>query len=151
MTRSLAFIASNDNLYYSKLTLDFLKDSGRFQIQKINNYYDAEKNLSEKKFDLIFLRPDYLNWKEFTKENEIENQKPTFYKEYVGRKILTDIIRKKNSVNYNTPVYVEILGGLGRGENYSRNAYLSLGATHIFKNFANPEEILELFNSQLKK
>ncbi len=147
MKKNLVFIASNDNLYHSEPFISFLENFEEFEIKKINNYFDAEKNLSEIKVDLIFLRPDYLNWKERTKENETENQKQVYHKEYIGRKILTDIIRKENSINYDTPVYMEILGQIGRGENYSKNAYLSLGATHVFENSVEVREFLKIINS----
>jgi hypothetical protein len=123
--KKLAFIS--EDRYFNKIFKEILNYEG-FDVSQFDNFTEARKELSEKKFDIIYLEPFALpaGYGEDISNKEIN--KSIVQKEHFGRKLLTDIIREKNSINYKTPVNVCLDTEFLHEPQY----YLNKGANKVF-------------------
>ena len=106
--------------------------------------YSQCSALMHTKFDAIFLFPEDLNvGRGSSRMQEIDHPS------YLGRKVLTDIIRNSKSVNNKTPTAVIIDFEDEDNDLYTKNGYKKAKATAICNE--SEEDVLEFTEEFLKK
>ena len=129
------------------LIVMMVKSQGH-SIDTANNYDSAKKSIESTKYDDIFIETNDLR-SNVEKIDCNEEDIMDFKSEYFGKKLLTDIIRKENSLNYKT--FTNIILDLHKMPNqlFSEDDYIGNGANLVLYKFESiPEDLPILIEIQ---
>ena len=147
---NVAYISEDP--FYDK---DFIEDleENKYTITHMRTMHDAWVGLNKEKFDVIVLRPEYIE----THIDDIpELNNNTFNDDDradVGKKIITNIIRRPNSLNGLAHLVVVFEHSVKEKHSSDPNAsYKKLGANHTISTYDYlPSKLTEYLNSVLRK
>jgi hypothetical protein len=144
--RRVAFITSSR--FSTKITRYHISDLCGAEVVVVDDFADAREALQQR-FGVVVIDASKLSAGDPDLSGLAKIDYTREYPEYVGKKVLTEIVRAEGSVNIDTPVVVFSVGCESEVEGYSTKDYVAAGANHVLPRVCDPRTYVGIITKEL--